>query len=606
MRSNANPPARPPVELTDRARLGLAAVALGLLGVSLFTGGATSPFLLPLVPLLVVLVRHAARPPELIAPLVAALILSGFETLFGGGAMRGIIGGLVLAGATIPGWLWRREALAASTRLGELDRILAQARRGRVAEAPAAAQELADLTRSLGALAEQIGAQQVLLWDVEVYRGVARARAAARGRAGQTVRLPGDPLGWVWDQGIRMRLDPPPRWAEQGSLVVADRLRQTEEHGLLVTYGFDPAHLPVDDATFEQAAVYVRGLISVQEARSTAAAGRRRVERLLDGLKGMPADAGLETLAASLCETAVEITDATGAAIGVWAGEAGRIISASGTDGGPRPGDSFAPPASELALAIRANTMVVRDGGTWSLGKTSLANENERWMHRPRSMAALPLHSATGVNGVLAVWSARSLVLDPDGLELLPLLAPQIALHIEQARELDRMRETAARDPLTQLRNRRAFDEVFTAETVRFARYGRPLSLLVIDLDHFKSINDQFGHEAGDDVLCRTARIIEASIRDIDTAARFGGEEFVVLLPETDIASALDVAERIRATVAASDIDFRGRPVPVRASIGVSACPDRVALPADLVRSADAALYQAKAEGRNRVVAARG
>src|SRR5690606_4269158 len=135
----------------------------------------------------------------------------------------------------------------------------------------------------------------------------------------------------------------------------------------------------------------------------------------------------------------------------------------------------------------------------------------------------------------LAVWSARSAALDQDGLELLPLLAPQVALHIEQARELDRIRETAARDPPTQLRNRRAFDEVFEAATVRFARYGRPLSLLVIDLDHFKSINDRFGHEAGDDVLCRTARIIEGSIRDIDTAARFGGEEFVVLLPETDV-----------------------------------------------------------------------
>jgi diguanylate cyclase (GGDEF)-like protein len=219
-------------------------------------------------------------------------------------------------------------------------------------------------------------------------------------------------------------------------------------------------------------------------------------------------------------------------------------------------------------------------------------------------MAALPLHNATGVNGVLAVWSARSVSLDPDGLELLPLLAPQVALHIEQARELDRIRETAARDPLTQLRNRRAFDEVFGAETVRFARYGRPLAILVIDLDHFKSINDQFGHEAGDDVLCRTARIIEGSIRDIDAAARFGGEEFVVLLPETDIASAIDVAERIRATVESADIDFRGRSIPVRASIGVSACPERVALPADLISSADAALYRAKAEGRNRVVAA--
>jgi diguanylate cyclase (GGDEF)-like protein len=591
--------------MSDRLRYGLAAASLLLLGAGLFTGGATSPFLLPLLPLLILLVRHGTRPAEQLAPVIAGLILSAFETLFGAGATAGIIGGLVLTAAAIPGWLWRREVLDAAGRLAQLDDILAQARRGRSGEKPAAAQELADLGRALSALAEQIGARSVLLWDVEVYRGLARVRAASRGRPGQSVRLAGDPLGWVWNEGMRIRLDPAPRWAEQGSRIVADRLRHSDEHGMLVTYAFEPARMPVDDATLEQAAVYLRGLLSIYEARSTAAAGREHIAKLLHSLRdALPPDLGLEALADGLCDTAMAITGATGAAIGLWSGEAGHIIAVVGPDGGPRPGDRFAPPASELALAVRANTMIVRDGGTWSLGRTSLAHEHERWNHRPRSMAALPLRSATGVNGVLAVWSAGSPALDQDGLELLPLLGPQVALHIEQSRELDRIRDTAARDPLTHLRNRRAFDEVFGTETVRFARYGRPLSLLVIDLDHFKSINDQFGHEAGDDVLCRTARIIEASIRDIDTAARFGGEEFVVLLPETDITSALDVAERIRFTVEQSDIDFKGRRIPVRASIGVSACPERVALPADLISSADAALYEAKAEGRNRVVAA--
>jgi diguanylate cyclase (GGDEF)-like protein len=604
VRGHPDTPARPALTLNERVRYALAAGTLLLLGAALFTGGATSPFLLPVVPLLIVLVRHASNPIELLAPFFAGVIVSVSETFFGGGATRGIIGGLVLAGATLPGWLWRRDALDAATRLTRLDDILTQARRGRSAEAPAAAQELADLERALGALADQIGARTVLLWDVEVYRGLARVRAAARGRPGHTVRLAGDPLGWVWDQGMRMRLDPAPRWAEQGALVVADRLRHDGDRGMLATYSFDPVHLPVDDATFEQSAVYLRGLLAVQEARSTAASGRRHVEALLGGLRTMPTDAGLEPLAAALCETAMTITNATGAVIGVWSGQSGRIITLLGPDGGPRPGDPFEPPASELGLAVRANTMIVRDGATWSLGRTCVAHENERWTHRPRSMAALPLRNAIGVNGVLAVWSARSATLDQDGLELLPLLGPQVALHIEQARELDRVRHTAARDPLTQLRNRRAFDEIFQAETVRFARYGRPLSLLVIDLDHFKTINDQFGHEAGDDVLCRTARVIEASIRDIDTPARFGGEEFVVLLPETAITSALDVAERIRSTVAESDIEFRGQRLQVRASIGVSACPDRVALPADLIASADRALYQAKAEGRNRVIAA--
>lgn len=604
MRSDTDPATSPAFSLSDRARHILAGGALVLLVAAFLTGGARSPVLLPFAAMLVFIVRYATNPVELLAPLIAGLLVSAFETILGAGASTGITAGLLLASASVPGWLWRREAIRSAARLSRLDDILAQAKRGRVGEAPAAAHELQDLERALAAVADRIGARLVMLWDVEVYRGLATVRAASRGRSGQSVRLSGDPLGWVWEQGMRLRLDPSPRWAEPGSVVVADRLRQDDETGLLVTYAFDAAFLPIDDATFEQSAVYLRGLLSVQEARAVAVAVKRRVETLLTGLRDLAREPDLGLLATRLCDTAISVTNATGAAIGVWTGDAGRIVAACGPDGGPVPGDTFMPPVSEMGLAVRANTMIVRDAATWKLDRTYVAYEGERWIHRPRAMAALPLHSPGGVNGVLAVWSARSTALDPDGLELLPLLAPQIALHIEQARQFDRIRETAARDPLTGLRNRRAFDEIFAAETIRFARYGRPLSLLVIDLDHFKSVNDQFGHEGGDAVLCRTARIIEGSIRDIDTPARFGGEEFVVLLPETDIASAIDVAERIRATIAESDIDFRGHRIPVRASIGVSASPERVALPSDLMASADAALYRAKADGRNRVIAA--
>src|SRR5690606_15438466 len=137
--------------------------------------------------------------------------------------------------------------------------------------------------------------------------------------------------------------------------------------------------------------------------------------------------------------------------------------------------------------------------------------------------------------GVLAVWSSRAQRFDGAALDMLRALAPFAALNMEHAREFGSIRLQAERDPLTHLRNRRAFDAVFEAESGRFTRHGRPLALLVIDLDHFKAINDAYGHEAGDEALTRTARVIEASIRDIDTAARFGGEEFVVLLAESGI-----------------------------------------------------------------------
>lgn len=604
MRSHTDPQPRPPIELTERARRSIAGAALLLLAGAFFTGGATSPLLLPLTAALILLVRYSLHPIALLAPFLAGFLIAMVETLMGDGALRGALGGLVVVASATPGWIWRREARAAAERLARLDDILAQARRGRTAEAPAAARELTDLELALVGLAEQIGARAAMVWDVESYRGIARVRAASTRRPGPSVRLSGDPLGWVWDQGMRLRLDPSPRWADEQTIIVADRLRRGEHDGLLVTYAFDGANLPVDDATFVQSAVYLRGVLALQEARSTAAAGKRRVESLVGYLDSVHGDLEISAAAASLCAAAMAITDATGATLGTWNGESGTVIGAAGADGGPVAGDEFVAPASELALAIRANAMITRDAAGWSLGRTALASPEERWIHRPRSMAALPLTNAGEVYGVLAVWSAHASELDPDALDLLRLLAPQAILHIEHAREFGRISESAERDPLTQLRNRRGFDRVFADEAVRFARHGRSCSLLVLDLDHFKSVNDQYGHEAGDEVLCRTARILDASIRDIDTAARFGGEEFVVLLPETAVAAALEVAERIRSAVAESDIEFRGHRIPVRVSIGVSACPDRVPVPSDLITSADAALYRAKAEGRNRVVAA--
>jgi diguanylate cyclase (GGDEF)-like protein len=401
-----------------------------------------------------------------------------------------------------------------------------------------------------------------------------------------------------------MRLDPPPPWAPPGARVVAERLRRHVDRGEVVSYVFGGSNALPDDVAFEPAAVLLRGILALHDERAVAALHSQRVRALTDGLRRMPGELQLDGFAQHLCSTAAAVTGASGAVVGGWNGEDGTVLARIGEDGGPQPGDSFAPPLSELALAARAETMIVRDGRDWRLGPTTVANEREQWRQRPRALAALPLRGRSGVIGVLGVWSATSHTLDPDTLELLHLMAPYAALHLEHARAFGRMRESAERDPLTQLRNRRAFDEIFADELNRFERYGRNVALMMLDIDHFKNVNDRYGHEAGDEVLRRVARLLTGSVRDTDTAARFGGEEFVMLLPETDLAAASDVAERIRAGVAALEIDWRGARIPVRISIGVSAVPERLLHPRDLIASADAALYQAKAAGRDRVVTA--
>lgn len=155
-------------------------------------------------------------------------------------------------------------------------------------------------------------------------------------------------------------------------------------------------------------------------------------------------------------------------------------------------------------------------------------------------------------------------------------------------------------DPLTGLRNRRSLGEYAQRELAHCARYGTPLSVAILDIDQFKAINDQGGHDVGDEVIRRVADRITGSLRTTDTAFRLGGEEFLVVLPATDEAAARQVAERLRATVAAAPVPRLGCPVTV--SVGVTEIQARLEGWEEAVRRADAALYRAKREGRNRVV----
>lgn len=167
-----------------------------------------------------------------------------------------------------------------------------------------------------------------------------------------------------------------------------------------------------------------------------------------------------------------------------------------------------------------------------------------------------------------------------------------------------RLEEIARQDPLTALANRRHFDEMLNQEWDRARREELPLSLLFIDVDHFKAYNDSYGHPAGDACLCQVASALRAVLRRPgDLVARYGGEEFVLLLPNTDPEGALHTGERARAVVAALGIPHAASAHGlITASVGIaSALPGDASSPASLMSAADAALYMAKAQGRNRV-----
>lgn len=161
------------------------------------------------------------------------------------------------------------------------------------------------------------------------------------------------------------------------------------------------------------------------------------------------------------------------------------------------------------------------------------------------------------------------------------------------------MHSQAITDELTNLNNRRYFDDRITEEFRRALRYKRPLSLVLLDLDHFKWVNDQLGHQLGDEVLAKTASLIKANLRNVDIAARYGGEEFAIIMPETSGENAFLVAERLREVYLSILNEYRNDDLPLTISIGIAEHPQSAISTEDLIAAADKALYYAKKKGRN-------
>ncbi|MCX8045223.1 MAG: diguanylate cyclase [Desulfobacterota bacterium] len=202
---------------------------------------------------------------------------------------------------------------------------------------------------------------------------------------------------------------------------------------------------------------------------------------------------------------------------------------------------------------------------------------------------------------------AADYVMKPfDQGELLARIATQVKLKnlYDELQEKNRILEEMTRkDGLTDLFNRRYFQERIAEEFSRARRYDFPMSFIMFDIDHFKEINDSYGHQAGDDVLRNLARILVNHIRDVDVPARYGGEEFSLILPHTTLKNAVIFAERLREEVAKHPFLFHEKRIPVTISLGVAGIPDNNPSSCnELIRFADEALYRAKQAGRNRTV----
>lgn len=230
---------------------------------------------------------------------------------------------------------------------------------------------------------------------------------------------------------------------------------------------------------------------------------------------------------------------------------------------------------------------------------------------RTRSVIAIPFGLEPDQAGVFFLRrSVDERPLGPSDLEFAQTVVRAAVTAVQRARALEaavannrRLEELAQTDPLTRLLNRRALQDRLASEMERVRRYGTTVSVLLLDLDHFKTINDTHGHLVGDAVLCEVAALLQRGVRAVDLVARYGGEEFVVVLPETGPAGAAAFAERLRQHIERfAFVQARSAPVRLTTSIGVASFPSfGVESVDDLFAAADQALYRAKTEGRNRV-----
>jgi diguanylate cyclase (GGDEF)-like protein len=220
------------------------------------------------------------------------------------------------------------------------------------------------------------------------------------------------------------------------------------------------------------------------------------------------------------------------------------------------------------------------------------------------SLKVIPLRTAEKVLGALVLGAHRQRAYDADAVRQLEVVAMQAAESIYRARLFEQTERLATTDGLTGLTNHRTFQLRLDEHLAQAQRYGKQLSLILCDIDHFKSVNDTYGHPVGDVVLRGVARTLLEEARATDVVARYGGEEFAVVMPETDGPGALTIAERIRQRVKALVFETGQGKLAITLSLGIATVPGDATRKPELVERADACLYHAKRHGRDRAVSA--
>jgi len=255
-------------------------------------------------------------------------------------------------------------------------------------------------------------------------------------------------------------------------------------------------------------------------------------------------------------------------------------------------------------LAILGQEPIHADGVTLQVVKKKL--RPKQMMMDPKaalkSHLTLPLAAEGEIFGCISLNSDQPNAFDAQDLQFFSVIGYQMAATLKHFQRFSSVKTLAIYDTLTNLYNRRYFEERLGSETQKSFYGGTSLSLVMVDIDHFKEVNDTFGHTEGDKVLHEIAALLKASVRKKDTVARYGGEEFILILPEAGLEESSMIADRIRRLVEQTAFQVGQAQINLTVSLGISNFPShRATSKEELVKMADQALYEAKRGGRNRV-----
>ena len=348
-------------------------------------------------------------------------------------------------------------------------------------------------------------------------------------------------------------------------------------------------------AVAEQAAIAVENSQAVVQADQRA----RELKMLAEVARALAAQLSLRTLYQTVCEEVRRVIEAPAFYIALRAEDGSTmhleyfIEGSNVIDPGDQPiKSSIAERVMNSNRTIVINTL--EEVNAQPHGVIRTGDEN-----KVRSLAMAPLRLGNRCIGVMSAQSYRDNAYDDSSVRLLTAIAEQLAVAVQNAQLYDQAESRADRDPLTGVYHHRYLKTRLEEELRRSRSNGQPVAVVMMDLDNFKNVNDTYGHLVGDDALKMVTSVVQSAVRSSDVVGRYGGDEFMVILPETTREKTETIIERVTAELEERDLRLAdGSSIPVKCSIGYALFPQDAESPADLIAKADAALYQSKRMGR--------